>query len=899
MGKNQRTSQEFKRLSEANAGIREWRKWGPYLSERQWGTVREDYSTDGNAWGYLTHDLARSKAFRWGEEGIAGISEENQLLCFSLGLWNHQDSILKERLYGLTGHEGNHGEDVKEYYYYLDNTPSHSYMKMLYKYPQKAFPYGELVGENTSRGRLEPEFELIDTGIFDSNEYFDVFVEYAKASEEDILIRILVHNRGPEDAPLCVLPTLWFRNTWEWGGDEYKPKLESFHPGVIDIQHRALPKLSLYCKEGPDLLFCENETNRTRLYQEPVAKGFYKDGINDFLVNGNPDAVFIKPDGGQAIGTKASAFYNLVVPAGGHKSIRLRLGPSGRLDPFSGFDYTMDTRLQEANEFYQELQEGINDPDLRNIQRQAYAGMLWTKQFYYYDVPKWLSGDTTYPEPPPVRHHGRNHEWMHLHNSDIISMPDKWEYPWYAAWDLAFHCIPLAELDAEFAKEQLVLFITDAYMHPNGQLPAYEWNFSDVNPPVHAWATWRVYQIDKEQNGGKGDRGFLERIFHKLLLNFTWWVNRKDREGKNVFQGGFLGLDNIGVFDRSAQLPTGGYIEQADGTSWMAMYSLNLLRISLELAKENPIYQHMAAKFFEHFLYIAGAMANIADEGINIWDDEDNFFYDVLNLPSGEKIQLKVRSMVGLTPLFAVEVLQENLLKDMPEFTAHMEWVLENRPELANLVSRWKVPGKGDMHLLALVRRHRMKKLLTRMLDETEFLSDHGIRALSRYHLEHPYVFHANDNDFVVQYLPAESDSDFFGGNSNWRGPVWFPMNYLLIESLYKFHKYYGDEFQIEYPTGSKKHHSLREIADELVQRLIRLFSKDEEGRRPVYGTSEKFQEDPHFRDYILFYEYFHGDNGRGVGASHQTGWTGLVANLLYSQPKEEETEPSPTSLLL
>lgn len=878
-------SEESKRLATANKFIRDWKKWGPYLSERQWGTVREDYSQSGDAWAYMSHDKARAKAYRWGEEGLAGISDDQQHICFSLALWNGKDSILKERLYGLTGPQGNHGEDVKEYYYYLDSTPTHSYMKMLYKYPQQAFPYGQLQDENRKRSRLEQEYELIDTGIFDDDRYFDVFVEYAKASENDTLIQITVHNRGPEDAELEVLPTVWFRNTWEWGYDDEVPNMISFHPGVIDIEHKAFEAMSLYCEGEPPLLFTDNETNRAHVYGEKAKKGFYKDGINRFIVNDEKNAIREKP-----YGTKAAAYYKLNIPAGGKEVIRLRLGPANRPVPFAAHGHNVELRKKEADEFYAELQQGVKGEDARLVQRQAYAGMLWNKQFYYYDVTQWLKGDPANDIPAPDRKHGRNGEWIHLNNADIISMPDKWEYPWYAAWDLAFHCIPLAELDPEFAKWQLTLLTKEWYMHPNGQLPAYEWNFSDVNPPVHAWATWRVYQMDKKKTG-KGDTAFLEEIYHKLLLNFTWWVNQKDRQGKNVFQGGFLGLDNIGVFDRSATLPTGGFIEQADGSSWMAMYSLNLLRISLELAKTNPVYQAMATKFFEHFLYIAGAMTNLGDQGISLWDDEDQFFYDVLNLPDNKKVQLKVRSMVGLSPLFAVEVLEPELLEAMPKFVKHMDWFMKHRPDLAELISRWQQKGPKKKHLLSILRGHRMKELLKRMLDESEFLSDYGIRALSRFHLENPYIFPVNGTEFSVTYLPAESDSSFFGGNSNWRGPVWFPMNYLLIESLYKYYSYYGDDFLIEYPTDSGIKMNLREIADELSVRLTRIFLRDKKGRRAVFGEDEKFQTDPHFKDNILFYEYFHGDNGRGVGASHQTGWTGLIATLLHDHGAEPDED--------
>lgn len=870
---------EKERLTEAQHKIAAWKKWGPYVTERQWGTVREDYSPHGNAWEFVSHDAARSKAFRWGEEGIAGISDEKQLLCFALALWNGKDPILKERMFGLTGNEGNHGEDVKEYYYYLDSTPTHSYMKMLYKYPQREFPYAWLVEENRRRGKGDAEFELIDTGLFEDDRYFDVFIEYAKAAPEDVLVKITAQNRGSEEARVSLLPQLWFRNTWSWGQNGHKPVLAEIAKGVIEAKQSDLGRLRLYCEGATELLFCENETNAKRLYGVQEARGTFKDGINDYVVHGAKNAI-----NSSRTGTKAAAHYQLTIPAGGSASIRLRLSNAELSKPFDDFEKRFALRVQEADAFYNEVQARSTSADERNVQRQAFAGMLWSKQFFYFDIPQWLKGDPGQPTPPANRLRGRNHEWLHLNNADIISMPDKWEYPWYAAWDLAFHCIPLALIDAEFAKNQLVLLTREWYMHPNGQLPAYEWAFGDVNPPVHAWATWRVFQIDRKQRGGNGDVAFLERVFQKLLLNFTWWVNRKDAHGMNIFQGGFLGLDNIGVFDRSAPLPTGGHIAQADGTSWVAMYSLNMMRIALELAKHNHVYEDMATKFFEHFLYIAGATANIGGEGINLWDEQDEFFYDVLHLPDNSKVPLKVRSMVGLIPLFAVETLEPELLAQVPEFNERLEWFLNYRPDLANLVSRWNEPGKGERRLLSLLRGHRMKKLLKRMLDETEFLSDYGVRALSRYHHEQPYVFEVMGNPHTVSYQPGESDSGLFGGNSNWRGPIWFPVNYLLIESLQKFHHYYGDDFKIECPTGSGNFVTINAVANELSQRLARVFLKDENGKRPVFNYSEKMQTDPHFRDYVLFHEYFHGDNGRGVGASHQTGWTGVVAKLL--QPR-------------
>ena len=866
---------EQQRLTADRDKKKDWRKFGPYLTERQWGTVREDYSPFGNAWEAVSHDDARSKAYRWGEEGIGGISDDQQLLCFSVGLWNKKDPIIKERMFGLTGNEGNHAEDCKEHYYYIDSTPTHSYMKMLYKYPQQEFPYAWLVEENKRRGKLDPEFELIDTGIFNDNKYFDVFIEYAKADDKDILIKITVHNRGTEEAAIHVLPQIWFRNTWAWGYDDYKPEMYRDDDGTIKINHRTLGDYYLFCEGKPEALFCENETNTGKLYQH-YQPGIFKDGINDHLILGNPDTInkILK-------GTKAAFDNSLTIGAGKSKEVRLRLSSKFSTKPFADFASIFESRLTEADDFFALLQKEIKDNDRKVIQRQAIAGMLWSKQFFYYDVSKWLKGDPAQPAPPPERKNGRNHEWTHLNNADIISMPDKWEYPWYAAWDLAFHTIPIAMVDPEFAKHQLLLLTKEWYMHPSGQLPAYEWAFGDVNPPVHGWATWRVYKIDQKLQG-KGDRKFLEEVFHKLLLNFTWWVNKKDQTGNNIFQGGFLGMDNIGVFDRSAQLPTGGYIEQSDGTSWMAMFTLNMMRMSLELAKENPTYQSLATKFFEHFLYIAGAIAN---EGIDLWDEEDEFFYDVLHTPDNKRTPMKIRSMVGLIPLFAVEVLEEELFQSMPEFATRLEWFLKNRPDLANLISRWGEKGKNQRHLLSLLRGHRMKRILKRMLDENEFLSNYGIRALSKVYEANPFKFYANGKEFSLKYTPGEGDTALFGGNSNWRGPIWFPVNYLLIESLQRFHHYYGDDFKIEHPTGSGQLHTLKEIAQNISDRMVNIFAKDKDGRRPVFGHCEKMQEDEFFRNYILFNEYFHGDTGRGVGATHQTGWTGLVAKLI--QPRK------------
>ncbi|MFT3936073.1 MAG: glucosidase [Chitinophagaceae bacterium] len=866
-----------------------WKKWGPYVTDRQWGTVREDYSADGSAWEYISHDMARSKAYRWGEEGIAGICDDQQLLCFAIACWNKKDPIIKERYFGLTGHEGNHAEDVKEMYYYLDSTPTHAYMKMLYKYPQAAYPYEWLVNENRSRNKQQPEFELIDTGIFNDNKYFDIFTEYAKASPEDILIKITVHNRGNEDAAINILPTIWFRNTWLWGYDNYKPQLSSSNTGDIMIHHKDLGPFTLHLDEKASLLFCDNESNNKKLYSSDNNTAFCKDGINEMLVHGNDKAVNIYQQG-----TKAAINYDVVVKAGESYTIRLRLEAVNNMHPFNDFDNIFAGRLQETNDFYNDLQQEIKSEDEKNVQRQAFAGMLWSKQFFYYNVREWLNGDPAQPPPPSQRKWGRNHEWTHLNNADVISMPDKWEYPWFAAWDLSFHCISFALIDPAFAKNQLELLTKEWYMHPNGQLPAYEWAFGDVNPPVHAWAAWRVYSIDKRTNDGKGDIPFLESVFHKLLMNFTWWVNRKDAEGNNIFEGGFLGLDNIGVFDRSALLPTGGVMEQSDGTSWMAMYSLNLMRIALELSSYNPVYQGMATKFFEHFLYIAGAMANMGGND-GLWDDVDQFYYDVLRLPNDGSAKLKVRSMVGLIPLFAVEVLDHEILEAVPEFAKRLDWFLQNRPDLASLVSRWQEKSENEKHLLSLLRGHRMKKILQRMLDENEFLSPHGVRAVSKYHEQHPYEYWLDGHCFAVKYTPGESDSTLFGGNSNWRGPIWMPVNYLLIESLQRFHYYYGDDFKLECPTGSGQYITLDEIADELSRRVSTLFLTNKEGKRPFLGDNDKLQTDPHFNSYMLFFEYFHGDTGKGLGASHQTGWTGLIAKLL--QPKRsEEPETMPAS---
>src|SRR5881409_3165732 len=885
-------TQEEQRLEEARTRTKHWKRWGPYLSERQWGTVREDYSPNGTAWDYFPHDHARSRAYRWGEDGLLGISDNHERLCFALALWNEKDPILKERMFGLTGSQGNHGEDVKDYYFYLDSTPTHSYMKGLYKYPQGEFPYVWLVDENQRRGRRDAEFELVDTGVFESDRYFDVVTEYAKAAPDDLLIRITVTNRGPDPAPLHLLPTLWCRNTWAWEPGAVRPRLRLTALGgkaCILVEHAELGRpYRLYCDGDPALLFTENDTNLHRVHGVENPSAFVKDGFHEYVVHGQIGAVNPAREG-----TKTAAHYRMVLEPGDSAIVRLRLTDRElRESPFGKrFDAQIAQRVQEAEEFYATVIPEKLSGDARGVMRQALAGMLWSKQWYHYDVRRWVEGDSTQPPPPSERRHGRNREWTHLYNDDIISMPDKWEYPWYAAWDLAFHTITLALVDPEFAKGQLTLFLREWYMHPNGQIPAYEWAFGDVNPPVHAWAVWRVYKIDGKRRRQKrkddpGDLAFLERVFHKLMLNFTWWVNRKDAQGRNIFQGGFLGLDNIGCFDRSAPLPTGGFINQADGTAWMAMYSLNLMRIALELARHNNVYEDIATKFFEHFLHIVEAMNNVGGEGIGLWDEQDEFYYDVLNLPDGRMEPLKVRSMVGLIPLFAVEVLESSLLDEVPEFTERLNWFLNYRPDLANLVSRWNEPGMKQRHLLSLLRGHRMKCLLRRVLDETEFLSDFGVRAISRHHREHPYEFHANGNTMSVGYQPAESNSGLFGGNSNWRGPIWMPVNYLLIESLQKFHHYYGDDFKVECPTGSGQFKTINEIADELSRRLAKLFLKGEDGQRPVLKYHPKLATDPHFKDYVLFHEYFHGDNGRGVGASHQTGWTGLVAKLLQPRNK-------------
>ncbi|MEO8027155.1 MAG: glucosidase [Bryobacteraceae bacterium] len=874
---------EEQRLEDSRGKAAHWKRWGPYLSERAWGTVREDYSEYGTAWEYLSHDHSRSKAYRWNEDGIAGISDRHQRICFAVAMWNGRDPILKERLFGLTGNEGNHGEDCKEYYFYLDSTPTHSYMKYLYKYPHAAYPYEQLIRANRERGRDAREFELIDTGVFHENRYFDVHVEYAKASCEDILIRINVTNHGPDTADLHLLPTIWFRNTWSWGGRSTKPALYACSSNVIELQEAHYGKRRLVCEDQPALLFTDNETNTRRLHNQENGARFAKDGINDYVVNGASGAV--NP---VKTGTKAAAHYTLSVGAGQTVTVRLRLTDDMRSKDVFGaeFDQTFADRIREADEFYEGVTPAELSADARNVMRQSFAGLLWSKQFYHYVVKDWLEGDPANPPPPAQRNNGRNKDWRHMYNADVISMPDKWEYPWYAAWDLAFHCVPLALVDSEFAKDQLMLMVREWYMHPNGQLPAYEWAFGDVNPPVHAWAAWRVYKIEKKRRG-VGDRVFLQRIFHKLLLNFTWWVNRKDAEGRNVFQGGFLGLDNIGVFDRSAPLPTGGHLEQADGTGWMAMYSLNLLAIALELAKDDPAYEDVASKFWEHFLHIANAINHLGRDGTGMWDDEDGFFYDVLHLPGGAHLPMKIRSMVGLIPLYAVETLEPKLMNRLPGFKRRLEWFVENRPDLTANVASMETSGVGHRRLLSIVNGDQLRRVLRFLLDENEFLSPYGIRALSRAHKNNPYVLNANGMDYRVDYEPAESSTGLFGGNSNWRGPIWFPVNYLIIESLQKFHHYLGEDYKVECPTGSGEYLTLSEVAAEISRRLTRIFLQNGDGVRPVHGADSPYSTDKNWKDLVLFYEYFHGDDGSGVGASHQTGWTGLVGKLLQQSGEE------------
>jgi hypothetical protein len=870
---------EHERLADSEARRADWKNWGPYLSERAWGTVREDYSATGEAWDYFPHDHARSRAYRWNEDGLAGVSNRFQNLCLAVGLWNERDPILKERLFGLTGSQGNHGEDVKEYYYYLDNTPTHSYMKMLYKYPQVEYPYAQLVAENRRRGREAPEFELVDAlrDVFEEGRYFDLLVEYAKAGQEDILCRITAINRGPEPAPIHVLPHLWYRNDWSWGYDRARPELRAIGPGAVYTEHRHLGQRWWYVDVDSDgtaaLLFTENETNSERLFNLPNATPYVKDGIHEAVVHGRMDRV--NPE---QVGTKVAAHFQAIVPPGKTFTVRLRFADAPHDDPFGDLDPIFQQRIAEAEEFYAAIQRPDLSDDERQVQRQALAGLMWSKQFYHYSVELWLEGDPAQSPPPEIRKQGRNANWTHLYNLDVLSMPDKWEYPWYAAWDLAFHTLPIALIDPEWAKRQLILLLREWYMHPNGQLAAYEWALGDVNPPVHAWAAWQVYNLT-----GRNDTAFLERVFHKLLLNFTWWVNRKDADGHNVFQGGFLGLDNIGVFDRSASLPTGGHIEQADGTAWMAMYSLTMMCIALELAHTKPAYEDVATKFFEHFVYITDAFYDMAGQGVSLWDDQDGFFYDVLHAPDGAFVPLRVRSFVGLIPLLAVQALEPQQLEHLPRFRRRMDWLLKYRAHLAAKVASLDERGDHGHYQLAIVGRDKLARILTRMFDPDEFLSDYGLRALSRAHAESPFSCRVGEQTYTVGYEPAESSSGLFGGNSNWRGPIWFPINYLMVEALRKYHHHYGDSLTVEVPQGSGNRLTLDRAADELSRRLGRIFLRAETdgGRRPVFGAEPIFQNDPHWRDHILFYEYFHGDNGAGIGASHQTGWTALVASLM------------------
>ncbi|MEH1840684.1 MAG: glucosidase [Nostoc sp.] len=873
---------EEQRLQEDRERKAYWRRWGSYLSERQWGTVREDYSPDGSAWDYFPHDHARSRAYRWGEDGIAGISDNHQQLCFAIALWNEQDPILKERMFGLTSNEGNHGEDVKEYYFFLDNTPTHAYMKFLYKYPQQAFPYTQLVEENRRRSKQEPEFELLDTGVFAQDRYFDVFVEYAKASAEDILIQITIANRGSEAKPLRLLPSLWFRNTWSWDGKTKKPILKVLKSeadfSIIEASHPEMSNYWLYSQGAAELLFTENETNFQRLYGVENTSPYVKDGFHEYAIHNRTDAV--NPN---RMGTKFAADYKLMIPPGATQTVRLRLADSSNIaDPFGDeFEKIFSDRIKEADEFYQRITPFQLSDDERIIQRQAFAGMLWSKQFYLYIIEDWLKGDPATLTPPDSRRSVRNADWVHVYIDDVLSMPDTWEYPWFAAWDLAFHTIPLAMIDPDFAKRQLQRLTREWYMHPNGQLPAYEWKLSDVNPPVHAWAAWQVYQIEQKFYG-HADKRFLEGVFQKLLLNFTWWVNRKDAEGKNIFQGGFLGMDNIGVFDRSAPLPTGGDLEQADGTSWMAMFCMNMLTIALELAMDEPIYEDIASKFFEHFLRIADAMNGIGQDELVLWDEEDGFFYDALHFLDGHHFPMKVRSLVGLVPLFAIGTLEPEILKKLSGFRQRSDWFIKNRPDLTSGIACMHTTGEHQRRLLAILDGKKLKRILERMLDEREFLSPYGIRSVSKFHAAHPFIMHVNDQEYQVDYEPAESTNNLFGGNSNWRGPIWFPMNYLLIDALYHFHQYFGDDYKVECPTNSGQWMTLKEVAIELSKRLERIFLQNANGHRPVYGAVKVFQTNPHWRNLLTFNEYFHGDNGAGLGASHQTGWTGVIAQLIH-----------------
>ncbi|MCR9064319.1 MAG: glucosidase [Cytophagales bacterium] len=858
---------------------RGWKKWGPYLSERQWGTVREDYSVYGDSWEYFSHDHARSRAYRWGEDGIGGISDNKQHICFSFSFWNYNDPILKERLFGLTGKEGNHGEDVKELYYYLDSTPTHSYMKMLYKYPILEYPYEELLAQSRARTKHDQEFEILDTGIFDDENYFDIYIEYAKADQNDILIKLTAYNRSGKKAKLAILPTLWFRNTWSWGYKDYsqKPMLTGIAKKQVEVSHPLFSKYKLYLEDADDVLYTENETDMKRIFGKPNKSLHVKDAFDQYLIHDNKKAV-----NKNNIGTKMAGLYEKNLEAGESVEIRLRFSEQTDIkEPFQEFDTLFEAAQKNADEFYAVVQEDIKSEEQKRIQRQAFAGMMWNKQFYYYNINQWANGDPKMPFKFSGRNFERNSTWKHAYMHNILSMPDKWEYPWFAAWDLAFHTVTLAKIDADFAKRQLAVVLREYYMHPNGQIPAYEWNFSDVNPPVHAWATWKVYEIDKEQRGGKGDFAFLERIFHKLLLNFTWWVNQKDEDGNNIFGGGFLGLDNIGVFDRNAQIPN-MKLRQADATGWMAIFTLNMLRISLEISLDRPVYQDMASKFFEHFLHIAAAINNNMEQGmLGLWDEEDQFYYDKLHTPDGRTVFLKIKSLVGLIPLCAVEVIHEDLLEKLPEFKKRLEWVLKNRPDLASLISRWHEPGKGETHLLSLLRGHRMKMVLKRLFNEDEFLSDYGIRSLSKFHEANPFIFNLNGEDLSVRYTPAESDLSIMGGNSNWRGPIWFPLNYLIIDALHKFSQYYGDDYEVEYPTGSGEITTISKSAYAISERLIKIFERNAEGKRASLSGYETYDKEEFFKDHYLFHEYFNGDTGEGCGAAHQTGWTGLVADLI------------------
>lgn len=880
-------STERDRLQEASKQNTPWRKWGPYLSERQWGTVREDYSEGGDAWNYFSHDQARSRAYRWGEDGLAGISDDQQRLCFALALWNGKDPILKERLFGLINSESNHGEDVKEYYFYLDSTPTHSYMKYLYKYPQAAYPYANLVQTSRARGRNEMEYELLDTGVFEQNRYFDVFVEYAKECPEDLLIQISIHNRGPEAAELHVLPTLWFRNQWSWHGSNERPTLrDASNTGqhVVEVVDPKLGKFNFYSEGDAPFLFTENETNTERVFGVANRTPYVKDSIDSYVVHGQQDAV--NPD---KTGTKVAAHHRVTIKSGECQVVRLRLSsvvPPAKVNgatsnPFGiQFDEVLKARRKEADEFYATVIPASLTADQANVMRQALAGMMWTKQFYHYDVDKWLEERGSDPFKEVRKAAPRNEQWHHMYNGDVISMPDKWEYPWYAAWDLAFHILALTLVDPDFGKQQLRLMLRERYMHPNGQIPAYEWNFGDVNPPVHAWSTIFTYRLEKGMKG-EGDREWLKGCFQKLLMNFTWWVNRKDRTGRNVFEGGFLGLDNIGVFDRSAPLPTGGYLEQADGTAWMALFCQNMLEIAAELTLEDPEYADMAVKFLEHYLWIASALGHMGGD-TGMWDEEDGFFYDVLRSPDGHSQRLKVRSMVGLLPMCAATTFDGEVMKKYPELAERLRWFLESRPEVTASIHDPMKVGIGGRRLASILDETKLRRVLAKLLDENEFFGEFGIRSLSRYHADHPYKIHAGGQEYRVSYLPAESDTGMFGGNSNWRGPIWMPVNALIVRALLQYYSYYGNEFTVECPTGSGKKKNLYEIAEEISRRLANIFLKDKDGRRPVFGGTQKFQEDPYWRDCLQFFEYFHGDNGAGLGANHQTGWTGTVARLMH-----------------